>query len=226
MSLLILMRHGESCWNQQNLFTGWVDIPLSSKGIQEALDAGKQISHLPIDVVFTSALARAQMSAFLALSEHQSGKIPVVQHPESTRLREWGTIYSQEALSNTIPLFYSWELNERMYGELQGLNKAETMRKFGDEQVRIWRRSYANAPPKGESLQDTATRTLPYFKKEILPFLLQGKNVFIPAHGNSLRAICMFLEQLTPEEVIHLEIPTGVPLIYRCEENMFTRVKD
>lgn len=223
MAKLILLRHGQSCWNQQNIFTGWVDIPLSPKGIEEALESGRQISHIPIDIIFTSSLVRAQTTAFLAMSQHQSKKTPVVIHPGHSNIDEWSKIYNQETQRNTIPVFCNWELNERMYGELQGLNKAETAKKFGAEQVHIWRRSYDTAPPNGESLAMTADRTLPFFNDTILPHLKQNKNVFVAAHGNSLRAICMKLDNLSHEEVLNLEIPTGLPIIYEFENNTFIK---
>jgi 2,3-bisphosphoglycerate-dependent phosphoglycerate mutase len=217
------MRHGESCWNKLNIFTGWVDIPLSQKGIEEALEGGKRIQNIPIDIIFTSTLVRAQMTTFLAMSQHKSGKVPVVMHPEDHKLNQWGKIYGEEAKANTIPVFYSWELNERMYGKLQGLNKADTKKKFGEEQFMLWRRSYETPPPHGESLEMTAERALPYFNKMIVPHLVQGKNVFVSAHGNSLRAICMFLDDLSHEEVVKLEIPTGQPIIYDFSHNKFKK---
>ncbi|MBM3184616.1 MAG: 2,3-bisphosphoglycerate-dependent phosphoglycerate mutase [Chlamydiae bacterium] len=211
---LILMRHGESVWNQLNLFTGWVDIPLSEKGIAESIEGGKKIQKISIDLVFTSTLMRAQMTAVLALLHHTSGKIPVFQHPGEGKLEEWGTIYSDAAKAKTIPVYTACELNERMYGKLQGLNKKETAMQFGDEQVHTWRRSYDGKPPEGESLQMTIARSLPYFQNKIVPHLEQGKNVLIAAHGNSLRGIVMHLDGLSKEEVAKLEIATGVPLVY------------
>lgn len=225
MSKLIMMRHGESIWNKLNLFTGWVDVPLSKKGIEEAISGGKKIRDIPIDIIITTTLVRAQMTAFLAMSEHKSGKVPVVLHPEDTKLSEWGKIYSDAARTNTIPVIYCWELNERMYGELQGLNKAETADKFGADQVKIWRRSYDVRPPNGESLSMTAERSIPYFKEKVIPLLAEGKNVFISAHGNSLRSICMVLDNLSTDEVLHLEIPTGVPLIYDFKDGKFCKEK-
>ncbi len=211
---LILLRHGQSIWNQKNLFTGWVDIPMSEEGIQECLKAGKKIEGVPIDVIFTSSLIRAQMTVPLALLHHKSKKIPVFLHPGEGKLEEWGQVYSEEAQKQLIPVYSSWELNERMYGELQGLNKAETAEKYGKEQVQLWRRSFDVRPPEGESLKMTAERTLPYFKKEIVPHLEQGKTVLISAHGNSLRSIVMHIEHLSKEEVVALELPTGDPRIY------------
>lgn len=223
MSKLIMMRHGESKWNQLNLFTGWVDIPLSTKGIQEALDAGKLIQDIPIDVIITTTLMRAQMTALLVMSQHKSGKVPVILHPGEGKLDEWGQIFSEETKRQTIPVYRCWELNERMYGELQGLNKTETAEKYGTDQVKKWRRSFDIAPPQGESLQMTAARSIPYFEEKVIPFLKKGLNVFISAHGNSLRSILMDLDKLTPDQVVHLELATGVPLIYNYEHGAFTK---
>jgi 2,3-bisphosphoglycerate-dependent phosphoglycerate mutase len=223
MTKLIMMRHGQSKWNKMNLFTGWVDVPLSEQGIKEALDAGLLIKNLPIDVIFTSTLVRAQMTAFLVMSEHSSGKVPVVLHLGEGKLEEWAKIYGEDAVKETVPVYRSWELNERMYGELQGLNKAETAEKFGADQVKIWRRSYDVPPPNGESLEMTAARSIPYFKDKIVPWLEKGKNVFISAHGNSLRSIIMYLDGLTKDEVLHLELGTGVPVIYDFKQGKFTK---
>jgi 2,3-bisphosphoglycerate-dependent phosphoglycerate mutase len=211
---LILMRHGQSEWNKLNLFTGWVDIPLSEKGIEESLEGGKKIAHLSIDVIFTSSLIRAQMTAMLAMLHHSSGKVPCVQHSHEGKLEAWAQIYGKEAQASCIPVYCAWELNERMYGALQGLNKQETMDQFGQEQVQIWRRSFDQAPPEGESLKMTAARTIPYFQEKILPLLKQGANVFIAAHGNSLRSIVMFLDHLSEDQVVKLELATGEPLLY------------
>ena len=220
---LILLRHGQSQWNLLNLFTGWVDIPLSPKGIEESLQAGKQIKDFPIDVIITSSLVRAQMTAFLAMSVHHSGKTPVVVHSEEGKLSDWAKIYNPEIQKQCIPVIRSWELNERMYGELQGMNKAEMMEKYGKEQVQIWRRSYDIAPPQGESLAMTAARPLPYFNQHVLPLLQEGKSVLISAHGNSLRAIIMELDGLSKEEVLNLEIPTGDPIIYEYANESFKK---
>ncbi len=220
---LILMRHGQSIWNKKNLFTGWVDIPLSEEGIAESLRGGEKIKHLPIDVTFTSTLQRAQMTLVLALLHHESGKIPVFLHPHEGKLEKWGHIYSEETKQQMIPVHMAWELNERMYGRLQGLNKAEMAEKFGAEQVQIWRRSFDTAPPDGESLKMTAERTLPYFKKRIVPHLEKGENVFVSAHGNSIRSIAMELDRLSPEEVVKLEIPTGDPLIYSYNQGQWKK---
>lgn len=226
MSKLIMIRHGESAWNKLNLFTGWVDIPLSPKGIEESLKAGKLIKDIPIDIVITSPLMRAQMTAFLAMSEHSSGKVPLILHPGEGKMEEWAQIYSEEAQAQCIPVIRSWELNERMYGKLQGLNKAETIAKFGKEQVQIWRRSFDVAPPEGESLALTAARSIPYFKEQVIPLLEQGLNVFISAHGNSLRSIIMYLDDLTKEEIVRLEIATGLPIIYNYHNATFIKAEN
>lgn len=221
-SKLILMRHGQSVWNKKNLFTGWVDVPLSEQGVQEAVEGGKKIAKIPIGVIFTSSLIRAQMTAFIAMLSHTSKKTPILIHHEK-KLSSWGINHGKDSAKETIPVFYSWHLNERMYGKLQGSNKDEMRKKFGKEQVHIWRRSYDIAPPEGESLKMTAERTLPYFKQEIIPYLEKGENVFISAHGNSLRALIMFLEDLPKEEVVKLEIATGDPMIYLYEKNRWIK---
>lgn len=223
MSILVMMRHGESEWNRLNQFTGWVDIPLSERGIAEAVEGGKLIRGIPFDVIFTSTLMRAQMTTMLALLHHSSGKVPVILHRGEGKLEEWGGIFSKEALEKTIPVYTAWQLNERMYGELQGLNKAETAEKFGADQVKRWRRSYDTPPPNGESLEMTAQRTIPYFEEEIVPHLRDGRNVFISAHGNSLRSIIMDLEGLSREEVVSLELGTGVPIIYEFMHGSFSK---
>ena len=189
MAKLILVRHGQSQWNLENRFTGWVDVPLTEAGRAEALRAGKAIQALGVrfDLAYTSVLIRAIETLQIILSEIGQEKLPVTKDQA---------------------------LNERHYGDLQGLNKDETKKKFGEEQVQLWRRSYDVAPPGGESLKDTAARTLPYFESRILPDLKAGRNVLVAAHGNSLRSIAMFLDCLTKEQVLSLEIATGVPIVY------------
>lgn len=223
MSLLILMRHGQSMWNAKNLFTGWVDVSLSQGGIEEALEGGRQIAEIPIDLIYTSTLIRAQMTTMLAMSQHHSGKTPIIVHEEEGPTSEWAQIHNPKAASETIPVYEAWQLNERAYGELQGLDKQETREKFGEDQVLLWRRSYATAPPNGESLKMTAERTLPYFRDKIVPHLRGGKNILVSAHGNSLRSIVMEIEKLSEEEVVGLEIPTGKPILYAFEAGSFQR---
>lgn len=224
MSKLILLRHGESQWNRLNLFTGWVDVPLSEKGVEEAIEAGKAISDIPIHVIITTPLIRALMTAELAMIHHHSGKIPIIQHPGESKMEEWGRVYSEEARENSIPIIRTQELNERMYGALQGFNKAETAKKFGEEQVHTWRRSYDVPPPDGESLEMTAGRSIPYFKESVIPYLKESKNVLISAHGNSLRSIIMYLDGLNKEEVLRLELPTGKPILYEYQQGNFTKL--
>jgi len=192
MPKLILVRHGESQWNLENRFTGWVDVPLSPKGEEEARIAGEHLKDFPVDKLYTSVLQRAINTAQIALTA--AGK-------------------------SDIPTERDQALNERHYGDLQGLNKAETAVQYGDEQVKIWRRSYDVPPPNGESLKDTAARTLPYFNEKILPEIKAGKNVLVVAHGNSLRSIVMELDHLTREQVLELNIPTAVPLVYDFDDN-------
>lgn len=193
MSTLIIFRHGQSVWNLENKFTGWVDVELSPKGIEEAKAAGEKLKGYTFDYAYASALKRAQDTLTIAMK--------VAGHKPLTPI-------------------YDQALNERMYGDLQGLNKAETAQKYGDAQVKIWRRSYDVPPPNGESLKDTAARVIPYFESEIIPKLKQGKNIVIAAHGNSLRALIMYLEKMTPEQILEFEIGTGVPRVYELDKDL------
>jgi 2,3-bisphosphoglycerate-dependent phosphoglycerate mutase len=188
--LLVLVRHGQSDWNLKNLFTGWRDVDLTQQGIKEACEAGRKLKAqgLTFDVGFTSALKRAQRTLDLMLEELGQTKIPV---------------------------FKDQALNERDYGDLSGLNKDDARKKWGEEQVHVWRRSYDVAPPGGESLRDTAARVLPYYIREILPCVLRGERVLVSAHGNSLRALVMVLDGHTAESITKLNLDTGVPMIYR-----------
>ncbi|KAH6834738.1 Phosphoglycerate mutase family protein [Perilla frutescens var. hirtella] len=220
---LILIRHGESMWNEKNLFTGCVDVPLTKKGVEEAIEAGKRISNIPVDMIYTSSLIRAQMTAMLAMTEHRRKKVPIILHDENEQAREWSQIFSDDTKKQCIPVVTAWQLNERMYGELQGLNKQETADRYGSEQVHVWRRSYDTPPPNGESLEMCAERAVAYFKEYIQPQLLSGKNVMIAAHGNSLRSIIMYLDKLTSQEVISLELSTGIPMLYIFKEGRFIR---
>ncbi len=200
MSKLILLRHGESQWNLENRFTGWVDVPLSPRGEEEARKAGEKLKNIQIDKRYTSVLKRAIDTDRIAMEI--AGKLDV-------------------------PVERDKALNERHYGALQGLNKEETAKKYGKEQVHLWRRSYDIAPPKvvtelnpdgiSESLKDTADRVIPYFINKIKPDLNAGLNVLVTAHGNSLRALVMYLDGLSKEEVLELNIPTGVPIVYEFE---------
>ena len=233
MGLLILMRHGQSMWNAAGLFTGWVDVPLSAEGIDEAIQGGRRIADLPIDEVHVSTLIRAQMTAMIALAEHSSNKTPVFQYPvevedgmseNETRMRHWSQIRGNTGKQEVLPVYVAWQLNERMYGDLQGLDKDLTREQYGAEQVHIWRRSYDVPPPNGESLELTAKRTIPYLEEQIINRLEDGKNLFIAAHGNSLRSIIMNIEGLTNAEVLSLEVPTGLPIIYRYENGNWSKL--
>jgi 2,3-bisphosphoglycerate-dependent phosphoglycerate mutase len=192
--LLVLVRHGQSDWNLKNLFTGWKDPDLTEQGIKEAKDAGRKLKAqgFKFDIAFTSVLKRAQHTLDLMLAE-----------------------IGQTGLQTRKNL----ALNERDYGDLSGLNKDDARKKWGEEQVLIWRRSYDVPPPGGESLKDTLARALPYYVQEILPCVLRGERVLVSAHGNSLRALIMVLEKLTPENILKRELGTGVPVIYRLNED-------
>ncbi len=193
MATLVLVRHGQSQWNLENRFTGWTDVQLSPLGEEEAKKAGQLLKGMKFDVCFTSVLQRAIKTLILL---------------------------SQEAGIKDLPVYMDQALNERHYGNLQGLNKAETAEKYGADQVKIWRRSYDVAPPGGESLKMTAERTLPYYERMIVPFLKQGKNVLVAAHGNSLRSMVMFLDKLTEQQVLELNLDTGVPRVYEISRDL------
>ena len=198
-SNLVLVRHGQSEWNKKNLFTGWKDPSLTELGVEEAIRAGELLKTkgLSFDAMFTSDLFRAQETGRLIL-EHMN-------------------------LSN-IDIIKDQNLNERNYGDLAGLNKDEARSRWGDEQVHIWRRSYDTPPPGGESLKNTAERVLPYFNNKILPKINENLNILIAAHGNSLRALVMELEGISPEEIVKLEIATGDPIVYVCSDKGIKRV--
>lgn len=193
MAHLLIFRHGQSLWNLENKFTGWVDVELTEKGIEEAKNAGLKIKNFSFDFAYSSNLIRAQKTLEIALK--------IASH-------------------KSIPIIYNESLNERMYGDLQGLNKTDTVLKYGEEQVKLWRRSYDIAPPNGESLKDTADRVIPYFKKEIMPKLMLENNVIIVAHGNSLRALIMHLENMTADQILEFEIITAQPRFYNLDNKL------
>lgn len=190
MATMVLLRHGESQWNLENRFTGWVDVPLSLKGQEEAREAGQKLIGYRFNRAYTSVLKRAIDTLQIILEMIGQTEIPI----EKTQA-----------------------LNERMYGDLQGFNKADTIRHYGEQQVKLWRRSYEARPPGGESLKDTAARVLPYYDAQIRPYLLKGETVIVAAHGNSLRALVMQLDRLTTDQILELNIPTGVPLVYEMD---------
>ena len=192
-NVLVLVRHGESEWNKLNLFTGWRDPDLTEKGVAEAQRAGQLLKAegLHFDLAFTSVLKRAQRTLSLILAELGQDGLETIEDQA---------------------------LNERDYGELSGLNKDDARKKWGEDQVLIWRRSFDVPPPGGESLKDTAARTLPYYEKAIWPQVKAGKNIIVAAHGNSLRSMIMKLDRLTPEQILKVELGTGVPVIYRLDD--------
>jgi len=218
LSKLVLVRHGQSQWNLENRFTGWVDVPLSKKGIEEAISAGKKLKNYEFDVMYISHMLRAIQTLHYIIIESSSKKTPIIKHEEK-RIKKWEQNYTSESKSE-IPVYQSVELAERYYGDLQGLNKQKTKEKYGDEQVHLWRRSFDINPPNGESLKNTSERTIPYFKKRILNDLKEDKNVLVSAHGNSLRSIVMYVENISEKEIPNVEIPTGVPIIYTFDKKM------
>lgn len=199
--ILVLLRHGESEWNAKNLFTGWKNPDLTPKGIDEARRSGRELKRMDLrfNIGFTSLLLRAQHTLDLVFQELGQKDVPVIR---------------------------SRSLNERHYGDLSGLNKDEARQQWGEEQVRLWRRSYDVAPPGGESLKDTVARVLPFYCQEILPRAMRGERVLVAAHGNSLRALAMVLDRLTPESVPSLEIATGVPIVYRLNSDSTVATKE
>ena len=199
--LLVLVRHGQSEWNLKNLFTGWKDPDLTELGVKEAVAAGRKLKDegLSFDVAFTSALTRAQKTLDLALKEMGQTGIPITRN---------------------------LALNERDYGDLSGLNKDDARAKWGEEQVHIWRRSYDIPPPGGESLRDTGARVWPYYLTEILPRVLRGEKVLVAAHGNSLRSLVMVLDKLTKDEILKLNLATGVPMVYTLNADSTVKTKD
>tara|TARA_Y100000768_G_scaffold384047_1_gene367337 strand:- start:2539 stop:3162 length:624 start_codon:yes stop_codon:yes gene_type:complete len=191
---LILVRHGQSEWNEKNLFTGWENPGLTEKGSNEAKNAGFLINQLDVkfDYLFTSALIRAQLT---------------------------GSIILENLYQNNLTLIKNKALNERFYGDLQGLNKDECRKKWGEEKVQIWRRSYDKGPPGGETLKETGERVMPYYLDEIFPLILDGMNIIISAHGNSLRSLIKYLDNISDEDIVKLEIPTGAPIHYQFDES-------
>lgn len=232
---LVLIRHGESTWNKENRFTGWTDVDLSEKGVEEATRAGEllKVGGFNFDIAFTSVLKRAIKTLDIVLE----------------KMGLWGVVGQGGAAGFAVPIKKSWKLNERHYGALQGLNKAEVTAEYGDEQVKLWRRSYDVRPPLlekndprypgndplyadlsekelplGECLKDTVERFLPYWESDISPEIKAGKNVLIVAHGNSLRALVKYLDKISDKDILELNIPTGVPLVYELDEK-FEKIK-
>ena len=219
MATLILLRHGESVWNRQNRFTGWVDVSLSRGGVAEAERAALLLCEVHLDIVFTSTLLRAQDTAYEVLKRNRHCAQYVRVHEGAKR--DWyENFISGPAETSELKIYVSEMLNERYYGDLQGMRKDEAALRFGSEQVHQWRRSYDIPPPNGESLQMTAGRVMPYYHDRIAPLLQLGHTVLVCAHGNSLRALIMHIEQLTPEQIVTFEIKTGTPLLYHFEADL------
>ena len=217
MATCILLRHGQSVWNKQNLFTGWVNVGLSAQGVEEAINAGKTLSAFDIDYVYVSELIRAQQTAMLSMMHSKKPLTLIKAHSEHL---EWHEHTAHNNLLSTLtPMYADWRLNERYYGNLQGQNKAEAIAKHGKEQVHIWRRSFDTPPPEGESLKMTCARTMPFFHTHIHPALQADKNILIVAHGNSLRALMMYIEGISAHDITQQEIATGIPIVYSWHVN-------
>jgi 2,3-bisphosphoglycerate-dependent phosphoglycerate mutase len=218
MAKLVIVRHGESVWNKENRFTGWMDVGLSDKGIKEAENAGKILKNYKFDSIYISHMMRAIHTLQLILKHTKDQRTPVIYHDDDMKIRE--REHHTGDVSTELPIFQSKAIAERYYGDLQGLNKAETAKKYGDEQVHKWRRSFDIRPPNGESLKDTLARVRPYWEKKIMKDLQNGKTVLIVAHGNSLRAIVKYLEKISDNDIPNLEIPTGLPIEYELDSSM------
>ena len=222
MATLVMVRHGQSQWNLENRFTGWVDVPLSSNGINEAVSAGQKLKDIRFLSIFVSHMLRAIQTLHYILLESSDERTPIFYH-EDPRISEWEKHIGDAA--NELPVYQFVDLAERYYGNLQGLNKDETRKKYGKEQVHLWRRSYDIKPPDGESLKNTAERTAPCYKKFIMPYLKDNNSVLVVAHGNSLRSIVMFIEQISEKDIPHVEIPTGIPLVYEFDDDLHLQKK-
>jgi len=219
MVYLILIRHGESIWNLENRFTGWTNVSLSKKGLREAKIAGIKLKDYKFDIAYASRLIRAQQTLFEILDRNEyTNKFYAVDKEEKNKW--YLKFFHREEDKDLLKIIIAEELNERYYGDLQGHNKDEMRKKYGKEQVHLWRRSYDIAPPQGESLKDTCKRAVPFFKRHILKDIKNGKNVIVSAHGNSLRAIIKHLENISDKDIPNLELKTGAPIIYKFNKNL------
>jgi len=224
MSYLLLVRHGESRWNIANKFTGWADVPLTENGMQEAVRVALQIKTLRLDVAFSSHLERAHQTLHSILSvQHCTG---VMQHDHSHELAGRTLRYLVRLGENEIPIYTNWLLNERHYGALQGMDKNVAQGRYGHNKVLAWRRGYDARPPRGESLADVYARAVPYFKKTILSEIKKGRNVLVVAHGNTLRAIIKYIEEISDDDISNLEIAPAHPFIYKYEDGQFSKTKN
>ncbi len=224
MSRLVLVRHGESRWNLSNRFTGWVDVPLSQRGVREALRCAVHCRGFDFDVAYTSELERAQSTLIVILSRQNRTGIFLHDEDPKRAYYTW-TKRSNRRNNHEIPIHMHATLNERYYGTLQGMSKEDAVKKYGEERVLRWRRGYADRPPQGESLEDVSRRVLPFLKKTILHDLANGRDVLVTAHGNTLRAVIMHLEGITEDDVPFLDLPTGRPIVYRYARGKMTREK-
>ncbi len=224
MGYLVLVRHGDSFWNKEgyNCFTGWVDVANLPSGIERLIKTGKLLSEIKFDVAFTSELFRAIETTMIVLSYNKVSGTPIVIH-EKDKTAKWSKFYHKD-FGNYVPVIRAWELNERYYGKLQGMNKDKARKKYGEEKVFLWRRSYDIAPPGGESLKDTERRVLRFFRKHVLPEIEKNKTILIGAHGNSLRALVKYLDNISEEDVKYLEIEKGIPLVYKYEKGIMEKV--
>ncbi|HEY9701316.1 MAG TPA: 2,3-bisphosphoglycerate-dependent phosphoglycerate mutase, partial [Allocoleopsis sp.] len=218
MAELVIIRHGESVWNMENRFTGAMDVPLSKKGKEEAKRAGEHLKGYNFDVVFVSHLIRAMDTLYIMLEHMSENRTPIIYHYDDHHLltKEHSCIDPHSELR----IIQSRALDERYYGDLQGMNKDEARKKFGEEQVHIWRRSFDVNPPGGESLKDTIRRVMPFYERYIVPELKKGRKVLIAAHGNSLRALVKHLEKVPDNEIPNYELETGVPIVYDLDEHL------
>ena len=219
MSYLILLRHGESRWNLSNKFTGWVDVPLSAHGVDEALESAQQLGDMKIHVAFASRLERAHETLTIVLSQQE--KTGIFLH-NGEKKEEWYS-FDDHTEKNEILVHTTSILNERYYGKLQGMDKNEARKKFGEKKVLEWRRSYDMRPPGGESLEDVYKRVIPFFDEKIVPFLKLKKNVLLSSHGNTMRVILKYIEQINSDQLLRLDLPSGELLIYSYEKGKFSR---
>lgn len=221
MSKLILLRHIKSQWNEDDRFTGWMDIPLAEDEVQKAKDLAEAVFKSRIDKIYSSPLFRNQ-DTVARMFEYGNPKYPIFVHMDGGRMQKWG--HYTDISQNDVPVYITEALNERYYGTLQGLNKEETREKYGKEQVHLWRRSYDVAPPGGESLKDVYKRIMPFFKKYIENDLSEGKNVLIVGSGNSLRAIVKYLEKISDQDIINFEIPYAGLFEYEFQEGVYKKL--
>ena len=223
MSYLVLVRHGESRWNLAGKFTGWVDVPLSKRGIKEAIASAKKLSGIKFDLAYTSKLERAQETLLLILAFQN--KTGIFLHNQTKIKNKW-TVNSNRFDKDDIPIYSKTALNERYYGDLQGMKKDSARNKFGEAQVFEWRRSFTTRPPNGESLKDVYNRAIPYFEREILVKLKKRKNIIVSIHGNTMRALIKHIEDISDTEIAFLELPFGKPFVYELKQGKLKMVSN